>query len=937
MNANFLKKLFVAIKSNRCHYAFCALSFVLNVSPVSSAMAAGNDGSARKPVEDIFVSCGDNWFMGTSLPIASKASIDDTFQFFKDLGIRRVYWRGNDKDSQIETFNARPENCRYFSAFTWWRYLYKTVDPDRLAVEAARKHGLEIWEVNYLNDCGAPADVPVFGDWPHFGQSLIAIEHPEWIPTDRYGVLRQGGPIELAYPEARKALVDRYKKLMIRDRYDGLLFLTYSENYSLRFQDEFGFSDPIVQEFKRRHGVDLRTQGWSRFGGREDWIRLRGEYVTAYLRELKAALAKNNQKLGICLDPRDIRFPQSWNVPETIRTTGSMYLDLETWVREGIVDHLSIYGNSAPDLQCKALSETLWLTRQTPVEVEAFTSSPGAERWKPFIRDGVPIMNTCAEEVMILNRSNIPEQELSALKGDKPILRMRALSQIAEGKLKATVDDIAPLLADKNVITRRLALLALTATKDPSAVPFLEKALNDPIIDVQCIAMWMLGKLQRPESIPLILAALAKDDYHNHMLMETSRPALNKPYAKVAMLDALKNSKNPTVRTMAARTLVFQAGEEDIPALARALKDSERYVRFASVEALGNIKSSLLAGEALIEATRHEDPVVSARAATSLEVVLKRGESTVSPLRPRILEALKILYAKLGDKSAGRVDADWGYRPMGNALLACGPEGESVLREFMNQSTDVKLAEISWKTLYIRQYPNSFNEVTEKENAEAMRMRPKSLKKTEGVRMKNFFDDTSAYSPELTGMTGSADQTSGRWGLFMPGQTIIANTVAHSGSNSLKLIGGKAQIGGFISSGIEKDDYQLKLWLLRETANCSLVITLKGYSSAWQPELSVQISPGGKVLQKNIKDGDWLDSGLTIPAGEWMELKIFSKRDAGTYNCAVVSLGGIEQLSKVVAGTGRQPNVRMVDFTMQRTNTADDAVYVDDLQLVELP
>ena len=725
------------IKMKFCRSVSCAFSLGLAVGSASLITAAENDGFARPPVEDIYVSCGDNWFMGTSLPIASKASIEDTFQFFKDLGLRRVYWRGNDKDSQIETFDARAENCRYFSMFKWLRYLYKTVDPDRLAVEAARRHGLEIWEVNYLNDCGAPADTPVFADWPHFGQSRIAIEHPEWIPTDRQGVLRQGGPIELAYPEARKALVDRYKKLMERDRYDGLIFLTYSENYSMRFQDEFGFSEPIVQEFKKRTGVDLRTQGWTRFGGRADWIRLRGEYLTAYLRELKTELSKNNQKLGIFLDPRDIRFPQSWNVSETIRTTGSMYLDLETWVREGIVDHFSVYGYCAPGLQDQAVRDALWLRRQTPVEVEVCTSSPAADRWRPFIQAGVPIMNACAEEAMILNRSRIPEQDLSALKSDKPILRMRVLGQIAEGKLKAAVADIAPLLSEKNVIIRRLSLLALAATKDPAAVPLFEKALDDSEVDVQCIAMVSLGKLQRPESIPVILAALDKDNYHNHMLMECSRNALSKPYAKATLADALKTSKNAVVRTMAARTLVFLAGEKDVSMLVEALKDSERYVRFSAAEALGNIKGSPRSIEALIEATHHEDPVVNDRAAASLTVALARNDAAIAPLRPKILEALKALYSKLGDKSVGRVDAEWGYRPVGNALLAFGPEGEAVLHAFMTQSDDVKLAEIAWKSLYIRQFFNSFSEVTEKENAEAMRMRPKSLKKFEGVQMKN--------------------------------------------------------------------------------------------------------------------------------------------------------------------------------------------------------
>ena len=175
---------------------------------------------------------------------------------------------------------------------------------------------MEIWGVSALFDWGASADTPCFGDFPHQAESRLRREHPEWVPVDRSGLLRQGGPIELAYPEARQALVDLHAKLVRRDGYDGVLFLTYAENYSMRFQDEFGFNDPIVKEFERRTGVDLRSEPFTRIGSRYDWYALRGEYVTQFLRELKGELAKDRTKLGLFVNPQQPHFTQPWNLPE---------------------------------------------------------------------------------------------------------------------------------------------------------------------------------------------------------------------------------------------------------------------------------------------------------------------------------------------------------------------------------------------------------------------------------------------------------------------------------------------------------------------------------------------------------------------------------------------------------------------------------------------
>ena len=89
------------------------------------------------------------------------------------------------------------------------------------------------------------------------------------------------------------------------------------------------------------------------------------------------------------INPQQPHFPQPWNVPELMLTGGHIALDLETWVREGSVDHLLVYGNCHPDRQTAAIENCLWLVRSTPSTVGCLTSSPYADRFARF-RAGHP-------------------------------------------------------------------------------------------------------------------------------------------------------------------------------------------------------------------------------------------------------------------------------------------------------------------------------------------------------------------------------------------------------------------------------------------------------------------------------------------------------------------------------------------------------------------
>ena len=141
---------------------------------------------------------------------------------------------------------------------------------------------------------------------PYQAEERVRIEHPEWIPCDRWGERRAPGPLEYAYPGARKQFVDRVLRHVAA--YDGVAFYTYVENYGYRYPEEFGFNEPIVSEFIRRYGVDIRTQKFDK----QAWYRLRGEYVTQVLTELHAALSRKHKKLSIVVWADNPTAPMGW-------------------------------------------------------------------------------------------------------------------------------------------------------------------------------------------------------------------------------------------------------------------------------------------------------------------------------------------------------------------------------------------------------------------------------------------------------------------------------------------------------------------------------------------------------------------------------------------------------------------------------------------------
>ena len=174
-------------------------------------------------------------------------------------------------------------------------------------------------------------------------QSSFSRNNPDYILTDRTLKKRQWGVICLAYPEVRRHFIGRYQRLLAAGDFDGLFVCLRSQSRPADFADQFGFNQPIRDEFLKRYGRDI----WVEDFDLRPWRDLQSEYLTVFLKELKESLEDSQYLLAVGAPRGKILGPP----------LGNASLQWPTWVDKGLVDHLIIDQNSS---RCPSMWHDLW-------------------------------------------------------------------------------------------------------------------------------------------------------------------------------------------------------------------------------------------------------------------------------------------------------------------------------------------------------------------------------------------------------------------------------------------------------------------------------------------------------------------------------------------------------------------------------------------------
>ena len=177
-------------------------------------------------------------------------------------------------------------------------------------------------------------------------RSELTRTHPEWLVVDRAGLTRQHGVVSLAYPEARRALIDRWIGLLAPTQFDGLFLCFRSQSRPADHGDQFGFNEPTRADFRTRYGADILRDEFDL----QAWRNLLGEYITMLLRELREELERRElagRRLGVGVARGDVLGPP----------LGNTTLHWRDWIGSGLVDHLIVNQNSS---QCPSMWHQLW-------------------------------------------------------------------------------------------------------------------------------------------------------------------------------------------------------------------------------------------------------------------------------------------------------------------------------------------------------------------------------------------------------------------------------------------------------------------------------------------------------------------------------------------------------------------------------------------------
>jgi len=643
--------------------------------------------------------------------------------------VDRIWWRGGQDEVWGKQFVIREQNRMFWRIWEWWRdNQYRTAMLNRVAVKAAHERGMEIWLTYGLFDNGSQADAGYAG-FPYAAEDRLRVEHPEWAPVNRWGTWRQGGPLEFAYPEARRAMSEYLTRYVVDGGYDGLSLLTYAENFSQRYEDEFGYSEPIVKEFQKRYGVNILQGKFDR----QKWRRLRGEYVEQFLRELRTKLAEHGRRLAIVVDGRDPARPVKWNIDGGVRTAGSLQWSPRHWLTTATVDEMCLFSR-AEEKDIRHW-EDMRKTQNSHMRISAF-------RTRGQLPPGMP-------RVMWLGRDvetgfdweawvDWPDEKLTvepaaSLTSSNVFARRRLLTCALRKKTELPLKDVVSAVSDPDLFVRRMALRVLASRGDSAGIPSVAHALLDPENSVRVQAILALGELNDPGIVPRILKAISRDNstfqFHFRAVPEVlkKRAAAGhlSPADKTLLVTRLTDAQ-AHIRELVLYyfTLVGAPATSDVQL--RLLKivrdDTSSYARELAII---NLRSSFgavpqVTGALRERMTRDPDHAVQARAAVALATLYARAEPGRE--RKQALTDVVLFFRQYGD-GCQRADREWGWRIVGNALLLFGHNGNAELNKIMVKADNRMLSEHAWRILHLRQ-GDGFFPMTEEQDIAAHKLHP---------------------------------------------------------------------------------------------------------------------------------------------------------------------------------------------------------------------
>ena len=214
------------------------------------------------------------------------------------------------------------------------------VDPLAVFREITREHSLKLFVAMRMIGGAYPMNFSQPISWARFFW-----EHPEWAKVARDGTPTTN--LSLAYPEVRAYWLSLLREALENYDLDGLTIFLH------RFKPFVLYETPVVEAFQAQYGEDPRQLP-------EDdrrWVDHTAGYTTQFIREVRHLV---RERPGCELAVTFYGYPSKYDNFE--RFDPIYYTcDVDTWLREGLVDYLWPVQGFIPELiaHWRSLSPTV--------------------------------------------------------------------------------------------------------------------------------------------------------------------------------------------------------------------------------------------------------------------------------------------------------------------------------------------------------------------------------------------------------------------------------------------------------------------------------------------------------------------------------------------------------------------------------------------------
>ncbi len=211
-----------------------------------------------------------------------------------------------------------------FGLILWGAAHTRTPEVSKAAIQHARELGIDVYGSIRFQGLKMDNYLPIHEIYAENSlNSSIVTDHPEWRKRDPQGVMTNS--LSLAFPEVRDFWLGSIRDF-VEQGFDGI---------NIVFARSFPFvlyEQPAVESFQQRYDDDPRLLEPTD----DRWVRHRAAYVTDFLRDVRAMLDEQESRTGI-------RLGTAYHVMNSVSNSLYFTMDVETWIREGLIDHCIVH------------------------------------------------------------------------------------------------------------------------------------------------------------------------------------------------------------------------------------------------------------------------------------------------------------------------------------------------------------------------------------------------------------------------------------------------------------------------------------------------------------------------------------------------------------------------------------------------------------------